>query len=322
MSCNHGADPLFSRGKFVSWAKENGRTRDLAQELGLDVRFVYPGGNTLLRYIRSFLKTIKVLKEVKGGKTLVMLPPTPLLIAAVIARWGSRSSIYFDLHTGFFHDPKWRWATKVSLMIMRKSTAIVTNQKLADHCKNSGVKAIVLHDFLGTESMPTSAKRMPATLVCPVSYSNDEPIDAIISAARSTPEITWVLTGTPPETVKVSAPSNVEFPGFVDDETYSGLITTATAVVALTNRQDTMQRAAYEAIILGTPVITSDFQVLKDFFEDAALYVEVGEANLVSSARSAVEAREGLREAGARVLSRRQAEQLPAIDYLKSKISG
>jgi len=45
-------------------------------------------------------------------------------------------------------------------------------------------------------------------------------------------------------------------------------------VISLTEREHTMQSAAYEAISLGTPVVTSDWPILRRVFKRGAVFVD------------------------------------------------
>lgn len=305
---------------FISWTRENGRSKDLAEALGADLHGIYPSGNLLVRYFKSSIHTYRLLRKLSPqASSFIMLPPMPLAIVAKIARGRHASKNIFDLHTGFFHDPKWRWLSGVSLRAMRGSTAIVTNENLVRICAKAGVESITLHDVL--KPAASNGKRVGAGVVCPVSYSNDEPIDAILKAAGELPDTKWILTGRAPASVVEKAPANIEFTGFVSDDEYDRLISEAGVVLALTNRKDTMQRAGYEAILRGVPVVTSDFDVLRDFFEDSAVYVAAGESDLASQVAAALDSRDALAERGRGVLNRRIQEQTDALEKIRELVS-
>ena len=59
-------------------------------------------------------------------------------------------------------------------------------------------------------------------------------------------------------------PPNVTLTGFLSDEAYGGLVCGADVVMTLTTRDHTMLRGAYEAIYQGTPVIVSDWPLLRE----------------------------------------------------------
>lgn len=267
------------------------------------------------RYLVSALQSRKIIGTLRPDQSaLFMLPPAPLALIARLTRGRHHVRNVYDLHTGFFYDPKWQWASSWTLRLLRGSTAIVTNANLARICDHAGVSALVLHDVLRRhEKHPNPS----AFIVCPVSYSNDEPIDRILEAAGNLPLSRWLLTGRAPDSVRAKAPENVTFSGFLSDSEYDEALARAALVVALTNRRDTMQRAGYEAIMRGVPVVTSDFVVLREFFEDSAVYVAKGEADLEQQIQVAIKERSALALRCEAVLARRMAEQEDELTALR-----
>jgi hypothetical protein len=85
------------------------------------------------------------------------------------------------------------------------------------------------------------------------------------------------LTGKPKGRAKellASAPANVKALGFLSRQDYLAAIAGADVVLALTTRNHTMQRAAYEAAYLGTPIIVSDWPVLRENFSRGCLWAQ------------------------------------------------
>lgn len=311
----HRMDPLF-----ISWTRENGRSTDLASAMGAKIVNVYPEGGLLRRYLRSLAESRRLLRAVQPDQAVFfMLPPAPLMLLARLVRGRKHVHNIYDLHTGFFYDPKWKWASKICLRMMRGANAIVTNDNLLDVCHEAGVKAHVLHDILHDHGSESPARQ--SFVLCPVSYSNDEPIFSILDAARQMPMRRWVLTGRAPMEITEQAPANVTFSGYVDSAAYSRLLEEAALVVALTNRKDTMQRAGYEALMRGVPVVTSDFEVLRDFFEDAAVYVQPGESNLVERVDYALCNHGDMATRSQSLLRRRILEQRDQLQSLQNIVS-
>lgn len=305
---------------LISWTRENGRSKDLAKALGIQLVYVFPSGTLPIRYLKSSLSTWRILRSLPpGASAIFMLPPAPLAFVARFARKRDHGHNIYDLHTGFFHDPKWKWATKLCLRLMKGAIAIVTNENLAEMCRRSGLKPIVMHDVLYQREVTND--EVTANVVCPLSYSNDEPIGGILDAAAALPAITYVLTGRAPRHITDRAPKNVKFTGFLEAEAYDKLLSSAGLVVALTNRPDTMQRAGYEALIRGVPVVTSQFSVLEDFFEDSALYVSVGERDLVQKIDEGLRNRLALSTRGRLILQKRMDEQVSAIRQIRELLS-
>ncbi len=108
-------------------------------------------------------------------------------------------------------------------------------------------------------------------------YAPDEPLEEVVSAARSLPDVCFRITGDTNRenaTIPSALPSNVELTGFLSIDEYRGLLRHSDAVMALTTRDHTMQRGACEALSVGTPIITSDWPLLVDYFRKGTVHVQ------------------------------------------------
>lgn len=307
---------------FISWASENGRTVDLAKSLGVPAYFLAVSGRRRLlrRYGRQAFATVKVLRSSRPKQVLLMLPPTPLLVVCALwARGRSDRNLIGDLHTGFFSDPKWSRFTAFGLRLLRPHAAIVTNRHLQGLAETAGVRSVVAHDPLTDRTSTESPDAN--TVLCPVSYANDEPIDTILAAAKLTPEITWRLTGRAPDDVVTSAPNNVAFTGFVSDAELVKLFRDSAIVVALTTRDHTMQRAGYEALMSGRPQVTSHFKVLTEFVGAAGRTIDPSRADMLAVAvRSIMRDLESWEASTFETLRLRLMEQSSAQDEIRHLI--
>lgn len=308
-------------GLIVSWVRYHGRSAGLSEALGYETAFIVDRSRIIVwRYFKQTCATWRLVRGSHYRQVIIMLPPFPVLMI-VLAATSKKVSIVADLHTGFFLDPKWRWARKLSLRMLQGHKAIVTNIPLAEVCESSGVRAFVLHDILHRPTAPTGEVETPGadrhpTLVCPLGYANDEPIAELIDAIRRMPEFRFILTGRPPQWVRSAVSSNVEFSGYLSNDEYWRLIDVSDGVVALTTRDLTMQRAGYEALLCGKPQVTANFEVLRSFYEDAAVYTDPDSDSIVAAVRAMVQQIPRLRERCAVVLEERRAEQRRALQVL------
>jgi hypothetical protein len=313
-------------GIFVSWVDRRGRSDGLAAALGLPYLRVYPGGPLLVRYLRSWRQTMSRLRLDRPSTVLVMQPPVIALlcVAAYARRSGAR--IAGDLHTGAFADPKWRWATGLTLRLLGgRNAVIVTGTRLAQIAAEAGCTAFVLHDVVeelapgagGDGSAISGDQGRPRVLV-PLAHAHDEPVGEIIAAAARTPDIEWQLTGRAPASLRAAAPAKVVFTGFVSESSYLALLGASTAVVALTTAEDTMQRAGYEAMMAQKPLVTADTRVLAEFFGDSAVLVQPRTTDI---AEGVVRAVAGAAELAGRMRAtklRKLAEQQAALAALRA----
>lgn len=268
-------------GAFISWVEFHGRSEGLARELGIS-EFSQRGGAGPVwsRYKTLWRQTGEFIHKLQPDAIIVMQPP---IVAILACLWHSRkykTRIAGDLHTGAFDDPKWRWATSLTLRILRgKNLAIVTNHELASVAARHGSRPLVLHDLIekypdrSSALLPTHLQGLEQNkfVLVPVTYAYDEPLMALRNAAQETPDIIWVFTGRAPEEFRLNAPENIIFSGFVSREDYLTLLSKSGVVVAATTSENTMQRAGYEALCAGRPLITTSTKVLRDYFGDASL---------------------------------------------------
>jgi hypothetical protein len=122
-----------------------------------------------------------------------------------------------------------------------------------------------------------SDKSEKFTVVVPLSFSYDEPIENIMRAAAGLPDTTFYLTGDTSNAkreILQNNPQNVFFTGFLSDEDYHLLLSGADGIMALTTRDKTLLAGSYEAISLEKPLITSDWKPLKRYFTKGTLFVD------------------------------------------------
>jgi glycosyltransferase involved in cell wall biosynthesis len=77
--------------------------------------------------------------------------------------------------------------------------------------------------------------------------------------------------------------------------------------MTLTTRDHTMLRAAYEAVYQGTPVIVSNWTLLREAFDEGALHVDNTAAGIADAVRSVVSAPDRFREGASRLRARKLA---------------
>lgn len=322
-----------ARHLFVNWIGYHGRSDDLAKSLEACVIYITGGtGNRVLRYIRQWFETMRIVSREQPQTVFVMQPP-------VMALWASRwaapkgARIVVDLHTGVFTDPKWKWAWKGILRSQRRhgDVAIVTNESLAARCRDYGVQTFVLDDAVprrvGEETMHVEEAKLQVLVpdqyvLVPLAYAADEPLDEILHAATADAARTWVFTGRAPASVRHKAPPNVVFSGFVSRADYDWLAANAGAILAATIEEDTMQRAGYEAVSWERPLVTTRSRVLVKYFGDAAVFADPTSASFLSAIRDAFERRDELIDSIVTLGERKRDEYDDAIASVRAYVNG
>ena len=321
----HGAGSSTSaRTIFISWVRFHRRSQGIADALGIDSHYIYSAtGGALRRYASQTRDTARILRQTRPATVILMQPPVSALLVLRVLTLFRKTRIIGDLHSGAFLDPKWRWATGLTLWLLRgRHGAIVTNEPLARIARERSVRTLVLHDLVHPTSANSEASGVvgneadrPVVLV-PLAYANDEPVKEILAAARQVDNATWVLTGKAPNSVRDQAPPNVRFSGYVTNEEYDSLLHHAAVAVALTTRDYTMQCVGYEAMSAAKPLVTSNTESLREFFGRSAVYAEPTAAAISSAVQEALRRRTELEDLMTDSRNRQVTEQTKALEEL------
>lgn len=289
---------------FIDWSAHCSRSENFSRRVGM--KFMrrhrkHTGVASLFtKYAYQFGATTWDLVRERPRVVWCMSPST----FAVIPVWayckvtGARFGI--DAHTGAFEGTPWAKIRALQFFFSREAeVTAVTNAYLQGLVEAAEGRTVRVPDVPTEQVAPQRRDFGPGFHVVYVaSFSSDEPIEVVIDAAREAPEVTVWLTGKPKgRAVELlrSAPPNLRLLGFLSREEYLAALAGADLVVALTTRDHTMQRAAYEAIYLGTPVVVSDWPILRENFAEGALWVENKAVALAEAWREAMPRREELR---------------------------
>ncbi|MCA9744103.1 MAG: hypothetical protein H6695_12200 [Deferribacteres bacterium] len=304
---------------YVSWAENCSRSDHTARELGGASHMIYipqlgsHPATIILKYFGQFFMTLKLLFREKPGVVFVMSPPVIAVLPVYLYALLKRIPYVIDSHTAAFLMPRWKRFQGLQRWLERRAaTTIVHNEHLAEIVRKGGGHTTIVRD------MPIEyniGERYPmkdgfsVAAVC--SFNYDEPIEAIMDAARQVPDVQFYMTGNAkhlaPE-LKNNLPENVKLTGFISDAAYGSLIQDADVVMSLTIRDHTMLRAAYEGIYQGTPVLISNWQLLRNAFPIGAAHVD-NSANSIAEAIRNIQSNKQKFKAEAEELRARKYEQ-------------
>jgi glycosyltransferase involved in cell wall biosynthesis len=156
-------------------------------------------------------------------------------------------------------------------------TTVVTNTYLENLVKSWGCRAFIL-GFVPGEYPPGESYPFAEgfSVVVVSSFEWDEPLDVIFEAAARLPKVRFYITGDATRAAPgllAQKPDNCKLTGYLPYEQYVGLIRGADAVLDLVTCDHTLLLGAFEAVSLGTPLITSDWPVLQDYFSMGTVHV-------------------------------------------------
>ena len=257
----------------------------MAEKLGIDIEFVYtelPRGmyTVPLRYPVQAIRTMILLFQRKPRVIFVQNPPmlAVLCVNLYCAVTGARYVV--DSHSDALLPQDWSappaWLKR--FMARRAVVTIVTNNHFKNTIESFGGNALIIRDIPALFKI--NGKNLLSNkfnVVTINTFDWDEPTKQVIEAAKDLPDIEFYITGKlgPKHSGIVhSAPANVHFTDYLENSTYYGLLKEAQAIMCLTIRNHTMQRGTCESLSLGRPIITSDWPVLREYFNKGSVFVD------------------------------------------------
>ena len=284
---------VYSKSKilFISWAENCSRSDTIAKLLGGNSKMVYAGSlgshytTVWLKYLVQSWRTWKLLQQERPRVVMVMVPPIFVCIPVYIYTKLFKAGFITDNHTAAFTMSRWQPLLFLNAWFGKRAlTNVVTNRHLRSYFDSWRAPASVIGDlpvkFERIKTYPLTGEFF-ITVIC--SFNDDEPLDQIWAVAAQMPKVTFYVTGKlkdAPARLLTKQPANMVMTDFLSYEEYAGLIQGSHGVMVLTTRDHTMQRGAYEAVALGTPIITSDWPVLRETFSRGALFVDNSPASL------------------------------------------
>lgn len=245
----------------------------------------------LFKYAVQWIRTARILRREQPDTVFVMTPPVFAALPAFWYAWRRGKNVVLDAHTAAFVMPRWRSFQWLQRMLCRRAvTTLVSNEHLAAAVRSAGGHATLVPDvpviFRNRDSFPRPTS-FSVAVVC--SFTFDEPLPAILEAARMLPNVRFFITGDPrhfPLHVARQLPPNATLTGFLSTPAYGGLLADADVVLVLTTLDHTMLRGAYEAIYQGTPVIVSNWPILREAFSEGAIHVDNSADDIVTAIRT------------------------------------
>jgi glycosyltransferase involved in cell wall biosynthesis len=279
-------EPVTGGAVFIVWGppRKGPRSRVLGQALGIPVHFMTdswrPGAQSLLRYPLLVLRTLSLLVRRRPRTVMVQSPPTIAVWTVALYSWLRRGSYVVDAHSDAFQRTRWTRPAPLNRLVARRAVAtIVTNDHWAATIRKWGARALVIPDVPVTPVVPNIRTHLESGqfhVLVVNTWAADEPLPALIVAAREVPDVTFHVTGAADDRVTRLGPipTNVRFTGFLPAPQYVSLMNSVSAVICLTDRDHTMQRGACEALSLARPIMTSDWPLLRKYFDRGTVHVD------------------------------------------------
>jgi len=338
--------PRRPHALWVVWAPQAPRSQRLAAALGVEIYLVHflafqrplvaP-----LKYIAQAWVTWRLLWRQRPRLVLVQNPPIFAVMLVALYAHLARGQFVIDAHTGALVGRKWQWSRPLHRWLSRRARAtVVTNAALRDILlqgplwrarqrrwlpfarRQKGVEdrpgmkgeVLVVEDPPAelNDTAPASVPQPGARQVVAIgSYGPDEPVAALLSAARQLPDVSFAITGDErrlPPKLRAACPPNVTLTGWLNDTEYGALLRRANVIVALTRRDHTLLCGAWEALYAGQPLVTSNWPVLQTALPQGTVFTGPDPDDIGAAVRLALAHEDHLRAAmQALAVQKRQA---------------
>ncbi|MBW3225627.1 glycosyltransferase [Marinobacter adhaerens] len=277
---------LKNSGVWITWERQT-RNRSASSYLEVPLfEILSKSSSRIIRYFYCARKTINILKRHRPRIVFVQNPSVVLSILAILARKFFNFRLVIDAHNAGVYGPE-RFhylLTAINRFIIRSAdTVLVTNSDLASYVKLVGGTPIVLPDPLpkiqsSLQKNSPSDSRMRAKAFCITSWSDDEPFLEIISACQSFKDQIDIIFSGNYRKIKNSLPSdlpeNVHLLGFIGEEDFWNEILSSDFCIDLTKRSDCMVCGAYESVSAEKPIILSNTDVQRQYFQKGVVFCE------------------------------------------------
>lgn len=316
---------------FIVWHPFQQRAQMLSIRLGASpCWFSYPWEkkSTLAKGVAYLVKafaTLALCIKIRPRRIFVQLPPVPLLYTIQLYRWLASCQVIYDCHNSLFCSHWIRWPLVRRLLQAKGVVTLTHNEDIAVIAEGHGVRSQVLLDPLPHYAMPENDVALPAGLrkhgyvIVPFSFSDDEPVEELLAAARRLPDMTFVITWFKDRAQRKTAsaiPDNIVFTGFLALDVYQAVFANALCALALTTREGTQPSVATEAIGFGVPLLVSDLNTTRKLYDRWPIYVDNGAQSIAEAIQIVDQSRDDIvsrmQQLHARI-ERMQARQLAAL---------
>src|SRR5271155_851743 len=266
---------------FVAWGAVGGRSLEIAASLGGEARCFYPlkSGRrppVLIRYLLSGARTGSYLLRRRPRFVVVTNPP---VVAGIVTYFFARlvgADVALDSHPGGFGAQGDNVSAKLQglhrFLARRSRFCMVTDDHWKDLLESWGAVGVVVHEAPPRWPSSPPSRHSRLRVLCVSRFGGDEPVEAMVEAARLLPQQDFLLTGdirACPEELRQNAPDNVRFVGFLDPDAYREIVQGSDVILTLTTEPTSVMRAAYEAVYAKRPLVLSDWPLSRQLFPHA-----------------------------------------------------
>jgi hypothetical protein len=271
---------------FLVWARQSIRASGISNRIGASL---YLMSSSKIKHGTLIVKTLQILRREKPSIIICQSPPISLVFVAYVYKhlfgYTSKPKVLIDIHSGAIYNP---WSKRVTKLLMKLAFLnIVTNTELQNDLReNYQVDSLVLEDPIPDLTDILSSTKYQSghfmqlksafSVAFISSFSDDEPLLAVFNAASQIPDVEFYITGdntNSEQRIFAKKPDNVNMTGYLDYGAYIRLLQTVDVIMDLTTLDNTMLAGAYESVALGQPLITSNWNPLRRYFNMGTIHI-------------------------------------------------
>jgi hypothetical protein len=307
---------------FIAWVPFQRRNLSMQPYFGYELKFFsFAFKKRIFRPLEYLIKgwqTLIFLLQKQPEIIWIQLPPNFLLHLTFLYKilFNPQVKIIADCHNATFRSP-WINIPGTAFLLNHSHILVIHNDSVKEQLIKYSINtqncnlyiledppAKVENKILTQEKLLTH----PWTL-CPCSFNKDEPIKAILDAARLAPEITFIITGNTERAKGIhdlsNIPDNVKLVGFLPIDKFDSLLCYTDFILGLTTLDGIQLSVANEAVGASKPMVISNTKLLKQLFNKGAIFVDACNSQSIAQGCQ-------------KVLSNRE-ELIEAVDELKAE---
>lgn len=313
---------------FIEWAEYASRADSLANAVGAKPIFIGKVNKhknlfvSFSTYPAKIIENFKILKQEKPN--IVYITNTNWIITLVNLIFSKifRYKLILDSHSCAFDHEFIKYPLFLSKLFAKcADLSIVTNKSHKEFLEKNNANVMIVSDIPFEDKLFSAEKiqlseKFNICYIC--TYANDEPFLEVIEAAKSNEKVMVYLTGQY-NRVKLNPQDypHVVFTGFLSNEDYKKYLNNSDAVMTLTTREDTMQRAGSEAISVEKPLITSNTKMLRNYFTKGTVFVNNNKESIAEGFNKIINEHEELKVGIIELKENRKRSFSQILDKLK-----
>ena len=264
---------------WITWEHQR-RNVSMAQLLEVDYHEMQHSGWAPIRYSILFFKTMLLLSRKRPDIVFYQNPSIILALTTSLYKIFTlfKVTIVGDYHNAGVHPPFGK--SFIKPLSRFSDLILVSNDSLVDTVTAWGCSSIAFPDPIPSIMPPTfiqgnlANQRKKMLFIC--SWADDEPINEVLTAGHQLDDIDLFITGKPKLDAYPLAKSpaeNTTLTGFLPERKFEELVYQCDIIMDLTTRDNCMVCGAYEGIAAEKPIILSDNQASRDYFDLSLIHI-------------------------------------------------